>query len=232
MKTITFFVLSFVLLNFQEGFGQQTQSHWLVGSWEGKIEEYSGKDDPGRTLQVDAVSPDGKALARWTVTGQKRGRVDAKVEGSQVQVVTGGNSLVELTREGDDSLSGTFTLGTGRAFPIKLARIKPSTEFDGDWTGMTSRAMKGCGAPYYNLTVKNSQITGRLLIMAQSNNPPAESAITGIVNADGTATIQLTGARKTKFTGKFSGTEFKGLDPAYGGGRLSACSYEVELKRK
>ena len=127
MKTITFFLVSVILFSFQASLAQQTQTHWLVGQWEGKIEGYLSKENPGRTLRVIAVSPDGTAQARWAVTGQGMGGADIAVDGLKVTVVTSAKSQVELSREGDNLLVGTFTLQTGRRFPIKLTKINGPT---------------------------------------------------------------------------------------------------------
>jgi hypothetical protein len=122
MKTATFFILSVILFSFQPSLAQQPQSHWLVGQWEGGIDRYTGKDGPGRTLRVISVSPDGSAEARWAVTGQTLGSAEAEVNGPRVKVVTGANSVVELTQRSGDLLVGWFTLRTGRSFPISLAK--------------------------------------------------------------------------------------------------------------
>ncbi len=127
MKTITFFLVSVILFSFQASLAQQTQTHWLVGQWEGKIEGYLPKQNPARTLRVITVSSDGTAQARWAVTGQGMGGADIAVDGLKVTVVTSAKSQVELSREGDNLLVGTFILQTGRRFPIKLTKINGPT---------------------------------------------------------------------------------------------------------
>lgn len=102
--TVTFFILNVILFNVQAALAQQRQSHWLVGQWEGKIERYLPKQNPGRTLLVLSVSPDGNAQARWAITGQAASVADVNVNAGKVAVVTGAESLVELAREGDGLL--------------------------------------------------------------------------------------------------------------------------------
>ena len=207
----------------------------MVGTWEGSIEGFSAKFDPNRTLRVTAVGPDGEAKAQWGIRGQSIGRADATVDGARVKVlIPSSNNLVELTREGDNSLVGTYALPTGTSFPIKLTKIKPTTEFDGDWTGHTIGAI-GCGGAHYDLTVRDSLITGKLRLFSTGRveKESWESIITGEVKADGTATLRLKGgARTTQFSGTFTNTEFRGTDARYGDRGNGQCTYEVELKRR
>lgn len=77
------------------------------------------------------VFPDGKAQAPFGIAGGFSAPVDVRVEGSVVKIVTPRKAVVELKREGDDSLVGTFTAPNGQALAIRFAKIKPLTEIDG-----------------------------------------------------------------------------------------------------
>ena len=229
MKTAVFFLLMIALLHFRASLAQEKQSHWLVGRWRGSIENYSGEEGPLRTLRVTRVSPDGaEAIAMWSVSGEQAFWANLALEGSQVKIVTNTKSVVELTREGDESLVGKLTWANGQGFSIKLRKIRLSTEFDGEWEG-NSPVFQGCGDAYYKITVKDSLITGRLRIIWQDLSPSAISAITGEVDADGRAVIQVRGARNSRFSGTFTSKEFRGSDPPVGN---QGCSYEVKLNRR
>ncbi len=121
------------------GFGlsqAQAQTHWLVGRWDGAIDGMAAKQKPARTLRVHAVEADNTAKARWAITGENTGNVTAKVDGSQISfVVASSKSVVELTREGDDSLAGNIKFANGKSFPVKLNRVKLSNTFDGELAG-------------------------------------------------------------------------------------------------
>jgi tetratricopeptide (TPR) repeat protein len=104
-------------------FGQEPGAQWLIGQWEGSISGFRPQDRPGRTLRVMSVAPDGKADARWSITADTPGGfAEAEVEGSRVKVITGANSVVELTRRTDGSLAGSVTFQSGRSFPIHLTK--------------------------------------------------------------------------------------------------------------
>ena len=112
---VSFTVLISVLFSFQLSFAQQGQSHWLVGQWDGQIENYLPNENPARTLQVFAVLSDGTVRGRWAITGQGTGTADIKMQSAQVTIVTGKDSRVVLRRERDNLLAGTFTLSKGRS---------------------------------------------------------------------------------------------------------------------
>src|SRR5215475_2175701 len=124
MKITIFFILNIIFISFQFSLAQQPESHWLVGQWEGEIEGFTSREGPARTLRVIAVSTDGIAQAGWAVTGRSMGEANVHIDGVQVKVVTAAESLVELKREREDLLVGTFTLQNRRRFPIKLIKIK------------------------------------------------------------------------------------------------------------
>lgn len=234
MKTAMFLLLTFVLFNFPPAYGQQTKDHWLIGNWAGSIEGLTAKGGPNRTLRVSEVAPDGWAKAQYGITGQNTGQIDVAVDGAQVKfLIPTTNNRIELMREGENSLVGTFSLPTGKSFPMKLTKIKPTTEFDGDWSGNTA-GNASCGGASYDLTVKDSLITGKLrLVDRRIHGATYESIITGQVYADGTAALSLKGeGRNTQFSGTFTSTEFRGTDARYGNRGFSQCTYEVELKRR
>jgi hypothetical protein len=231
MKTTAFVLIIVVLLSFHAASAQQPPSYWLIGHWDGIIDGFPANQNPARTLRVHAVAPDGTAQARWAITGQSTTGANVKVDGSQVNfVVAGSKSVVELTREGDDSLAGKITFANGKPFPIKLTKIKLSTAFDGEWTGGAS-VLRGCGSATYNFSVKDSLITGNLRILYYDTSPPSyDSIITGEVAADGKAVIEIAGpARTSQFTGTFSGVEFRASDPPIGN---RGCAYDIQMKRR
>ena len=102
--------------------GQEVGTQWLIGQWEGAIERFSGKNGPNRTLRVLSVSSDGIAEGGWAVTGNGLGFAEIEVQGPRVKIVTSASSLVDLLRGSDGSLAGTFTLRSGRTYPISLVK--------------------------------------------------------------------------------------------------------------
>ena len=100
---------------------QQPEPHWLVGRWDGRIAEFSGRDG-ARTLEVTRVDPDGLAQATWYTTGQQiHPAQEVTVTESRVKVITVAGSVVNLTRDGE-SLIGTFAQRNGRSFAIKMVK--------------------------------------------------------------------------------------------------------------
>jgi hypothetical protein len=210
----------------------QAQTHWLVGRWDGVIEGMAAKQKPARTLRVHALEADNTAKARWAITGENTGSVDARVDGSQISfVVASSKSVVELTREGDDSLAGSIKFANGKSFPVKLGRVKLSNTFDGDWQG-SATVLRGCGSATYTFGVKQSLITGGLrLTFAGYGAEPAsffDSDITGEIDSNGAAIIEISGRRNSSFSGSFTSTEFRGNDPTDSRG----CSYDIVMKRR
>ena len=115
-----------LLLTFGHSFGQEPQTHWLVGRWDGNIDGFSGDQDPARTLEVDTIAGDGTTTARWSITGRSAGRANLKVTDSNITLlVLSSKSVVDLVREGDDALVGKIKLANGMVFPIKFTKRKP-----------------------------------------------------------------------------------------------------------
>jgi len=231
MKPLAFLLASVIFFSVQSASAQQPQSHWLIGHWEGTIENYRSKEGPDRTLRVHAVSPDGKAVGRSSVTGMNSVAIDVVVEGVQIKFLLPSKNLVELKREGDDRLVGNYTLPDGRAFPLTLKRIKLSSDFDGDWRGSTGQTGAGCGGVHYDLSIKDSLISGKFTVVYRDGTT-FYSNVTGEVDTTGKAIIELKGVRNTQFAGTFTKTEFRANDPRYGDKGNAQCSYENELKRR
>jgi hypothetical protein len=104
------------------------------------------------------------AKARWAITGENTGNVDARMDGSQISfVVASSKSMIELSRAGDDSLVGNIKFANGKSFPVKLNRAKLSNTFDGNWQG-SATVFRGCGSAMYTFGVKESLITGDLRV--------------------------------------------------------------------
>ena len=222
-----------VLFGYQVASAQQTQSSWLIGRWNGNIEGFTGQGEPARMLRVHSISAEGAIVSLWGVPPQTRARAEVKVDGSQVKVfVPVSKVTVELTREGDDVLVGKITFVSGREHPIKLTKTKLSNQFDGKYSG-TSSVGYACGSYHYDITVKDSLITGwyRSHVTKGSIAPQtsADGEVTGEVSSDGIALIELRGPpRYSQFSGTFTATELKAIDPAFGN---RGCSYEITLKR-
>ena len=223
----------FLLLGYQGAGAQQTPSLWVIGRWDGNIEGFKGEGGPARMLRVNNISTEGTIESLWGIPPQTRARAEVKVAGSQVSVfVPSSKSTVELSRESDDVLVGKVVFTSGREFPIKLTKAKLSNQFDGKYSG-TSPVGRGCMSAQYHMTVKDSLITGwfRFYVTRGDSADQALSAdgeITGEIGSDGTALIELRGPRNSQFSGTFTATELKAIDPALGN---RGCSYELILKR-
>ncbi len=100
----------------------EDDGQWLVGRWVGTISGYVGRSSSSRTLRVRAVSPEGIAQGAWYVTGQQPVGAAIKVAGAEVKIETAGNNVVELKRDGEDSLVGIYIQRDGAKLPIKLIR--------------------------------------------------------------------------------------------------------------
>jgi hypothetical protein len=127
MKTAA---LALIILCFfaQSGLGQEAEDHWLIGRWQGNLSEYIGRGSSARTLRVTAVSPEGTAQGMWYVTGQRPIAAAIQVEGARVKIATAGNSLVELTREGNDLLVGKYIPQDGETLPVKMIKVEGGAE--------------------------------------------------------------------------------------------------------
>jgi hypothetical protein len=105
-------------------------------------------------------------------------------------------------------------------------------EFDGEWVGSASSQVATCPRGTYQITVKDSQITGTFNIQVgkASKTRFDTSTVTGQVGPDGKAQVVHSGVdtkgRSSKFSGTFTSTEFRGSDTR---GR---CDYEVQLQRR
>jgi len=234
MKQSTVFVFIVLLLvGYQLASAQQTQSLWVIGRWDGNIEGFKGEGRPARMLRVNNISTGGTIVSLWGIPPQTRARAEVKVDGSQVSVfVPSSKSTVKLTRESDDFLVGKVVFTSGLELPIKLTKTKLSNQFDGEYSG-TSSVGRGCMSGQYHMTVKDSLITGwfRFHVTRGGSADQTLSAngeITGEVGSNGTALIELRGPRTSQFSGTFTGSELKAIDPPLGN---RDCSYELTLKR-
>jgi len=84
----------------------------------------------------------------------------------------------------------------------------------------------------YTFGVKESLITGDLRVTyAGIGGEPAsafDSDITGEIDSNGAAIIEIRGRRNSLFPGSFTSTEFRATDPTDSRG----CSYDVLMKRR
>ncbi len=130
MKTIGL-ILTIALFSSATSFAQPPQDGWLLGVWEGDLHAYGTQGvqgTPRRFLEVTAVAPDGTAQGTWAVAGYAPGTADIRVMESQVHIVNAVHSVVELTREGDDRLTGRLTIRSGQVFALTLLKMKPCTQ--------------------------------------------------------------------------------------------------------
>ena len=233
MKQFVVFVFVVLLLGYQVASAQETGSSWLIGRWDGNIEGFKGEGGPARMLRVNNISAEGAVVSLFGVPPDRRGRVEIKVDGSQIRFfVPSTKSTVELTREGDEVLVGKMMLASGRELPLKLTKTKLPNQFDGKYSG-TSSVGRGCGSYHYDITVKDSLLTGwyrsHVTKGSIANMTSADGEITGQASSDGTALIELRGPpRNSQFSGTFTGAELKAIDPPFGN---RGCSYEITLKR-
>jgi hypothetical protein len=215
------FVFVVLLLGYQLASAQQTQSIWLIGRWDGNIEGFTGQGGPARILRVNNISADGRIVSLWGIPPLTRERAEVKVNGAQVKLfVPSSKVTVELAREIDDVLVGKVLLVDRREYPIKLTKTRLSNLFDGKYSG-TSSVGRGCGSGHYNITVRDSLITGWFRFHATLGSPSSYTSrngeITGEVSSDGTALIELRGPRNSQFSGTFTAAELKAIDPPLGG---------------
>jgi len=241
IKPLTFLVVIISLLSFRPSLAQEKQSHWLIGRWDGMLEDPSRKDGLNRTLRVFDVTPDNKAPAFFARNPLDTTRAECLLEGAKIKVVTlSTKRVVELTREGDESLVGTFTDENGRQFPIRLTKMKPSSEFDGEWEGKAytrpcarTRSDVFFFRGNYQLTIRNSQITGKGVFYLDNTDGQHMfrwSIVTGQVESDGVGVLVQTplqaGGASGFLLGKFTGNEFLASQTR------GLCAYDVKLNRK
>jgi hypothetical protein len=186
------------------------------------------------------VAPDGKAQAMFGTVPNYMPNARVMVEGAKVNIVTAVKNEVELTQQGDDSLVGRFTATKEkRQFPIKLTKLKPSSEFDGEWEGKayTRPCPQARGTDFfsrgnYQLTIRNSLITGKGVFsyIDMDHQVWARwSTITGHVDSDGFAVLlqtSLLGQTSPPLLGMFTNTEFRASQTQ------DFCAYDVKLIRK
>jgi hypothetical protein len=127
MTTVTLVALAAILCA-QAPHAQDDPSKWLIGGWEGSIQNYSPREGPGRIMMVMAIAPDGTVQGMWGATGGGLGKAEIRLTETGVRLVTSAGSIVELTRVGEDRLEGSFTLKTGSTFALTLTKQKPSRE--------------------------------------------------------------------------------------------------------
>jgi hypothetical protein len=232
-QSMVFVFIVLLLLGCQNASAQQTQSPWLIGRWDGNIEGFKGEGGPARMLRVNNISAQGAIVSLWGIPPQTRGRVELKVDDSQISVfVPSSKSTVELTRESDDALVGKIVFTNGPEFPIKLTKATLSNQFDGKYSGISSVG-RGCMSAQYHMTVKDSLITGWFRFHVTRGGVAdqtlsADGEITGEIGSDGSALIELRGPRNSQFSGTFTGSELRAIDHGLGN---RACSYELILKR-
>ena len=126
MKLFPSFTVTILLFGAVPTFAQQSQNQWLIGHWEGMIEGFPSSINPSRVLRIHTVSADGKAVALWVIPGSNASQTETSTDGTSVKIaVQGVNASVELTREGDDVLSGKYINSNGKPFPVKFRPSSP-----------------------------------------------------------------------------------------------------------
>ena len=124
------FVLAIFLLFPDPVLAQASKGEWLVGTWEGELLAYAGAGSPKRTLKIVSVAADGAALGTWFVTGREEYLARIRmVDDDHVKVVTVVETVVDLKREGESGLDGTFVLAKGAGtYRVSLKRVSGASE--------------------------------------------------------------------------------------------------------
>jgi hypothetical protein len=238
MKLFPSFIVAILLFGAVPTFAQQSQNQWLIGHWEGMIEGFPSSINPSRVLRIHTVSADGKAVALWVIPGSNASQTETSTDGTSVKIaVQGVNASVELTREGDDVLSGKYINSNGKPFPVKFTKTKLSSEFDGNWEGPATNNPannRDCTNGTYRVTVKDSLISGTFDVPSRvAGAGTLESFVTGEIQPDKTAVLELKPLSPSMYPGRFAGTfngnQFHGSDPAVGTRR---CGFDVDLKKR
>ena len=91
-----------------------------------------------------------------------------------------------------------------------------------------------CSNGTYRVTIKDSLITGTFEIVSRVSGAGVRQAlVTGEIQPDKTAVLDLKsltpGMGSGRFNGTFNSNQFKGRDEASGSPR---CSWDVELKKR
>jgi hypothetical protein len=102
------------------------QRHWLLGTWQGRVENFPapGRAGPERTLVVKQVTSGGKAAVADLILNSKPANLVLKIEGQTVSFATPGASGIahKLTRQGNTP-NGTWTIrGNNKSGPMWLKR--------------------------------------------------------------------------------------------------------------
>lgn len=238
MKLVQFLVFASALFVTIPGFAQQSSNEWLIGHWDGTIQGFPPSEKSARVLRVHRVSADGKAVALWAIPGSNAAQTETTTDGSSFKITfPGNNTVVELTREGDNSLGGKYTNASGKTFPIKFTKTKLSSEFDGEWEGPATNNPsnpRDCSNGTYRVTIKDSLITGTFEIVSRVTGAGVRQAlVTGEIQPDKTAVLELKsltpGMGSGRVPGTFNGNQFQGKDSASGSPR---CSWDVEFKKR
>src|SRR5262245_48802881 len=88
---------------------QETESHWLVGAWEGELRDFAaggGQGSPARGLAVTGITKDGVVQGTWGVAGRPYAPARISVDGTKLRIVSSVKSVIELERQGEDELAG------------------------------------------------------------------------------------------------------------------------------
>ena len=199
------------LLSSQASLAQQTQGAWLLGMWEGNLQDYAargGKGTARRFIEVTAVAPDGTAQGVMGIDGEPPGKAKIRLKDSQVHIVNAAQSVVELLREGDDRLVGKLTSQDGRVFSLTLEKMKclDPASLIGEWGGRAIDATEQKLSAQYYLTITRVQcntvwgtweFSGR-----QSSKGPLKGRVEGNQLTYGPTTL---GIRDNQMTGGFPG---------------------------
>lgn len=102
------------------------QRHWLIGTWVGELSNFPamGRGGPGRTLQVNAVAPNGAMGKGVLIINDNKINVALKIAGDMVSFITPGSSGADhkLTHRAG-VLEGTWVLRTqGKSGPMRLVK--------------------------------------------------------------------------------------------------------------
>jgi hypothetical protein len=100
------------------------EGDWLLGTWEGALVGLPESSNPRRSLKILSIAPDGTGQGTWFITGGEEYLAKIRaVDGQRLQVFSVVNTTIELTRQGEDRLVGSFTPAKRRTDSIALTKV-------------------------------------------------------------------------------------------------------------
>ena len=194
--------LAIVLTIPGSAFGQATDSSSLVGLWEGRVENFANPSGPNRSLRILSLDR-GKGRGAWFVTGADEYVAKIAADADRVSVITVANVKVELRRQGEDQLRGTFTLPDGASYPVTLTKSSESPDpaslalardLVGQWDGEIRFRYNRGFDPRYTLWIDSaSDRNGQLTVKGRfgPTGKPGERISIEVDDGGGTRSIRF-----------------------------------------